>query len=101
MTTPFRSEPSRLTGEKGNWVSSLLDPSTGLLHQEAFLHLLLRETGRATRYRDFFSLCLFKPDLREEEPGFERRVSITLSRKMSELLSVTDIVEPITDGMGL
>ena len=101
MAVPSRSTPSRLTGEKGNWVASLLDPSTGLLQEEAFLHLLLRETGRATRYRDFFSLCLFKPDLREEEPGFERRVAISLSRKMSELLRVTDLVGPLPEGMGI
>ena len=82
-------------------VASLLDPSTGLLQQEAFLHLLLRETGRATRYRDFFSLCLFKPDLREGEPGLERQVAISLSRKMSELLRVTDLVGPLPEGMGI
>jgi diguanylate cyclase (GGDEF)-like protein len=89
-----------LTGEKGNSVASLLDPSTGLLQEEAFLHLLLRETGRATRYRDFFSLCLFKPDVREEERGFERRVTLSLSRKMSELLRVTDLVGPVPEGLG-
>ncbi len=101
MAVSSRSAPRRLTGEKGNWVASLLDPSTGLLQQEAFLHLLLRETGRATRYRDFFSLCLFKPDIRNEETGVERRVAISLSRKMSELLRVTDLVGPLQEGMGI
>src|SRR5438876_638448 len=101
MAVSSRSEPSRLTGERGTVVASLLDPSTGLLQQEAFLHLLLRETGRATRYRDFFSLCLFKPDLREGEPGLERQVAISLSRKMSELLRVTDLVGPLPEGMGI
>ena len=82
-------------------VTSLLDPSTGLLQQEAFLHLLLRETGRATRYRDFFSLFLFKPDIPEDDPGFEERIATALSRKMSEFVRVTDLVGHLPEGMGI
>jgi len=31
---------------------------TSVFPEDAFQHLLTRETGRAWRYQDFFSLCL-------------------------------------------
>jgi diguanylate cyclase (GGDEF)-like protein len=82
-------------------VTSLLDPSTGLLQQEAFLHLILREAGRATRYRDFFSLFLFKPDIPEGESESAERIATALSRKMSEFVRVTDLVGHLPDGIGI
>ena len=40
-----------------------LDPSTGVVREAEFRYLLGREVGRALRYQDFFSVCLFRPDL--------------------------------------
>ena len=80
---------------------SLLDPSTGLFLQEAFLHLLVRETGRGTRYRDLFTLCLFKPDVPEGESGFEKRIETALSTKVSEFVRGTDLVGHFPEALGV
>ena len=80
---------------------SLLDPSTGLFRQEAFLHLLVRETGRGTRYRDLFTLCLFKPDVPEGESGFEKRIETALSTKVSEFVRATDLVGHFPEALGV
>src|SRR2546429_6762750 len=66
---------------------------------------MIRRPPRSTLfpYTTLFrsSLCLFKPDLREGESGLERQVAISLSRKMSELLRVTDLVGPLPEGTGI
>ena len=82
-------------------VVSLLDPSTGLFWHEAFLHLLVRETGRGTRYRDFFTLCLFKPDVPKGESGFEKRIEAALSTKVSEFVRATDLVGYFPEALGV
>jgi len=43
-------------------VSDFIEPATGVFVEDAFRHLLSREAQRATRYQDFFSVCLVKPD---------------------------------------
>lgn len=80
---------------------SLLDPSTGLFQYEAFLHLLLRETGRGTRYRDFFTLCLFKPDVPPEDADFEAAIETALSGRIAEFIRATDIVGRFPMGLGV
>ena len=81
---------------------SLLDPSTGLFRQEAFLHLLVRETGRGTRYRDCFTLCLFKPDVSKgESPRFEKSIEVALSTKVSEFVRATDLVGQFPEALGV
>jgi diguanylate cyclase (GGDEF)-like protein len=80
---------------------SLLDPSTGLFQYEAFLHLLLRETGRGTRYRDFFTLCLFRPDVSTEDADFETSIETALSGRISEFIRATDIVGRFPMGLGV
>ena len=80
---------------------SLLDPSTGLFQYEAFLHLLLRETGRGTRYRDFFTLCLFKPDIPPEDAEFEAGIEAALSTRVAEFIRATDIVGRFPMGLGV
>ena len=80
---------------------SLLDPSTGLFQYEAFLHLLLRETGRGTRYRDFFTLCLFKPDVPTEDADFETAIETALSGRITEFIRATDIVGRFPMGLGV
>jgi diguanylate cyclase (GGDEF)-like protein len=80
---------------------SLLDPATGLFQYEAFLHLLLRETGRGTRYRDFFTLCLFKPDVAPENAEFEPAIDVALSTRVAEFIRSTDIVGRFPMGLGV
>lgn len=80
---------------------SLLDPSTGLFQYEAFLHLLLRETGRGARYRDFFTLCLFKPDIPEGEADFEEGIETALLSRVAEFIRATDIVGRFPMGLGV
>jgi len=80
---------------------SLLDPATGLFQYEAFLHLLLRETGRGTRYRDFFTLCLFKADVAPEDAQFEPAIEVALSTRVAELIRSTDIVGRFPTGLGV
>ena len=43
-------------------MNEFMDARTGVFHEEAFRHLLTREAGRATRYQDFFSVCVLRPD---------------------------------------
>ena len=80
---------------------SLLDPATGLFEYEAFLHLLLRETGRGTRYRDFFTLCLFKPDVPAEDAEFEAGIEAALSTRVAEFIRATDIVGRFPMGLAV
>ena len=80
---------------------SLLDPATGLFQYEAFLHLLLRETGRGTRYRDFFTLCLFKADVAPEDARFEAAIEVALSTRVAGLIRSTDIVGRFPTGLGV
>ena len=77
--------------KKGGWIVSLLDPSTGLFQYEAFLHLLLRETGRGTRYRDFFTLCIFKPDVPPEDAEFKETIETALSSRVAEFIVNTPL----------
>src|SRR5215475_4474137 len=87
--------------EKGGGAVSLLDPATGPFQYEAFLHLLLRETGRGTRYRDFFTLCLFKPDVAPADAEFEPAIEVALSTRVAEFIRSTDIVGRFPMGLGV
>jgi hypothetical protein len=54
-----------------------------------FLTLLARETGRASRYRDFFGVCLITRD----SPGADGAAEATsLHAVIAELLRTTDLV---------
>jgi hypothetical protein len=44
---------------RGELVGELLDGQTQIFREAASLHLLNRE---ATRYQEFFSVCLLRPD---------------------------------------
>jgi diguanylate cyclase (GGDEF)-like protein len=104
--SPFVSSWPRIDAafgarKKGGWIVSLLDPSTGLFQYEAFLHLLLRETGRGTRYRDFFTLCIFKPDIPPEDAGFEETIETALSTRVTEFIRSTDIVGRFPTGLAV
>lgn len=58
-----------------------------------FLTLLSREAGRASRYRDFFGLCLLTPDRRgAAEPA-------GLHATIADLLRATDLVGRLDDAV--
>lgn len=70
-----------------------------VLAEEAFRQFLAREADRASRYQDFFSICLVKPDTpdpfqRDLVPGFREAIAT----KISEVLRSTDVVGRIQDG---
>jgi len=72
-----------LSEEGRDFVSEFMDTRTGVFHEEAFRHLLTREAGRATRYQDFFSVCLLRPDVaddRQQMEEIERAILHNLSQ---------------------
>jgi GGDEF domain-containing protein len=79
-------------------VSDFLEQATGVFVEDAFRHLLTREALRATRYQDFFSICLLRPDRPEENPEEVQRV---LSKKIAQFLRSTDMVGRVHDGIAI
>jgi diguanylate cyclase (GGDEF)-like protein len=75
-----------------------MDRDSGVFGEEAFRHLLLRETQRATRYQDFFSVCLARADAPTD---VRPRVTEAVSRKITEFLRSTDLVGRLSDGIGI
>jgi len=71
------------------------EASSRVLDEEIFRQLLAHETSRATRYQDFFSICLIKPDLPEDSAAELERA---LSKKIAEFLRATDTVGRLEDG---
>jgi diguanylate cyclase (GGDEF)-like protein len=78
-----------------------MDGQTQILHEGAFLHMLNREAVRATRYQDFFSVCLLRPD----RPGDRRRVSEeverAVSQKIPEFVRATDMVGQLSSAIAV
>ncbi|MGH7396653.1 MAG: diguanylate cyclase [Candidatus Rokuibacteriota bacterium] len=72
-------------------MSEFMDTHTGVFHEEAFRHLLTREAGRATRYQDFFSVCLLRPDL-SNDPRQLEEIERSISEKIPEFVRSTDLV---------
>ena len=70
------------------------DRSSEVLPEEVFRHWLARETSRATRYQDFFSVCLIRADC----DGAAAELQEAVSRKIVELLRSTDVVGRVQDG---
>lgn len=52
-------------------------------------HLLAREVQRCTRYQDFLSVCLVRPDY---VPAAGADTQIGVARRIAELLRSTDII---------
>lgn len=76
-----------------------MDPASGVFGEEAFHQLLTREASRATRYQDFFSVCLVRPDGAEYEPDTAMQQS--LARKIAQVLRSTDVVARLRDGIAI
>ena len=78
------------------------DPAREVLGEEAFIHLLARETDRATRYQDFFSVCLVRPDATEPAPSTPAaEIQQAVARKITEFLRSTDVVGCVQDGAAI
>jgi len=81
-------------------VSDFIEPATGVFVEDAFRHLLSREAQRATRYQDFFSVCLVKPDS-GGKAGEGEDVQQAISRKITQFLRSTDVVGRVQDGIAI
>ena len=74
-------------------MSEFMDTQTGVFHEEAFRNLLTREAGRATRYQDFFSVCLLRPDVSGgDQRQIGEEIERAISRKIPEFVRATDLV---------
>ena len=76
-----------------------MDTQTGVFHEDTFRHLLTREAGRATRYQDFFSVCLLRPDVHGQEIGEE--IERALSEKIPEFVRATDLVGQLSSAIAV
>ena len=72
-----------------------MDPASGVFGEGAFHQLLTREASRATRYQDFFSVCLARPDATGPEPDGAMRQAV--ARKITQILRSTDVVAHLRD----
>jgi diguanylate cyclase (GGDEF)-like protein len=79
-----------------------MDTQTGVFHEEAFRHLLTREAGRATRYQDFFSVCVLRPDmLGAEHEQMSREIERAISQKIPEFVRATDLVGQLSSAIAV
>jgi diguanylate cyclase (GGDEF)-like protein len=69
-----------------------------VLGEDAFRHLLAWEANRASRYQDFFSVCLVKPDAEAE--GDSHGIQRAVATKIAELLRSSDVVGQVNNGTG-
>ena len=76
-----------------------MDPASGVFGEEAFHQLLTREASRATRYQDFFSVCLVRPDGTQAEP--DEPMQQALARKIAQFLRSTDVVARTRYGIAI
>ena len=82
------------------FVSEFMDTRTGVFHEEAFRHLLTREAGRATRYQDFFSVCLLRPDVSDDRRQMEE-IERAISEKIPEFVRATDLVGQLSSAIAV
>jgi diguanylate cyclase (GGDEF)-like protein len=83
------------------FVTDFVDAATGVFSEDAFQHMLTRETGRAARYQDFFSLCLVKPDVDEGSEEREEEIEVAVSKKIREFVRSTDMVGRLASGIAI
>jgi PleD family two-component response regulator len=73
-------------------------PGPRVFDEEDFRRLLAWEIQRATRYQDFLSLCLARPD----HPGAPSRETLdAMARRVLELLRSTDLVGLLGDSLAI
>jgi diguanylate cyclase (GGDEF)-like protein len=82
---------------RGEAVSDPSEATREVLGEEAFRHLLAWETSRATRYQDFFSVCLIRPDAPEAANARAGELQLAIARKIAESLRASDVVGRIQD----
>jgi diguanylate cyclase (GGDEF)-like protein len=82
-------------------VSEFMDTQTGVFHEEAFRHLLTREAGRATRYQDFFSVCLLRPDVSGDRRPLGEDIERAISEKIPEFVRATDLVGQLSSAVAV
>jgi diguanylate cyclase (GGDEF)-like protein len=78
-----------------------MDTQTGVFHEEAFRHLLTREAGRATRYQDFFSVCLLRPDVSGDRRPLGEDIDRAISEKIPEFVRATDLVGQLSSAIAV
>lgn len=72
-----------------------------VLDEETFRRLLSLEANRATRYRDFFVLCLVHPDQVSGKDQAGEMLGQRVARKIVEFVRSSDIVGRLADGIGV
>ena len=72
-----------------------------VLDEETFRHLLSLEANRATRYRDFFVLCLLQPDQIGPKDQTADVLGQRIASKIVELVRASDVVGRLGDGIGV
>ena len=82
-------------------MGDFMDTQTGVFHEEAFRHLLTREAGRATRYQDFFSVCLVRPDVPGGRDELGEEVERVISRKIPEFVRATDLLGKLSPAVAV
>jgi diguanylate cyclase (GGDEF)-like protein len=78
-----------------------MNTQTGVFHEEAIRHLLTREAGRATRYQDFFSVCLVRPDLPSDPHELGEGIERAISRKIPEFVRASDLVGDLSPAIAV
>jgi len=91
-------------------VTEFIEPGTGVFVEDAFRHMLTREASRATRYQDFFSVCLVKPDAGAPRAAAspdraaaspDDDVQRAVTRKIAQFLRSTDVIGRMDDGIAI
>jgi diguanylate cyclase (GGDEF)-like protein len=82
-------------------MAEFMDSETQVFHEEAFLHLLNREALRATRYQDFFSVCLLRPDGPADQRPISEEVERAVTKKVPEFVRETDLVGQLSSAIAI
>src|SRR5215467_8344000 len=72
-----------------------------VLDEETFRRLLALEANRATRYRDFFALCLVQPDQAGPKDETGEMLGRRVASKIAEFVRSSDVVGRLGDGIGV
>lgn len=76
-------------------------PPGEVLDEETFRRLLALEANRATRYRDFFALCLVQPDQAGPRDETSEMLGRRVASKIAEFVRSSDVVGRLGDGIGV